>query len=456
MLVVASTLLSVPPLLSCRPFRPVLLLVLVAAGFGCSDRAVAPASLVPPDVGSSEPDTVTIAPEGGIEIPTGDAAPDGEEPDGMASSPRCGDGVVQGLEVCDRLDVAGATCNDLGFTAGALLCAPDCTAFDTRECSRCGNGLLEPGEACDGLEIAGAACEDFGFAAGPVRCAPDCQSLELGGCGGCGNGVLEPGEVCDGQDLGGATCSQQGFTAGRLRCSVDCMRLVTDECTVCGNGVREGDEACDGDDLAGQSCGSLGRAGRDPRCDASCTGFDVSPCGPAEWTCVADLWGDGRCDCGCGTPDPDCGGQTDSAACEFCDRGSCAFAGDTEDCGAILSGDNTACAVCGDGLVEANEVCDGPPQDADCTNRGFVSGSLGCSDECDQHDVSACLLPQGWTCPAQWLGDGACDCGCGAFDAADCTDRSVDACDHCAWGCGRNCFDIDPVDNSQCRVAPEG
>lgn len=50
----------------------------------------------------------------------------------------CGDGVAGGDEECDQGDMAGKTCQDLGFAGGALGCKLDCT-FDTSQC--------EPGEA---------------------------------------------------------------------------------------------------------------------------------------------------------------------------------------------------------------------------------------------------------------------------------------------------------------------
>lgn len=49
-------------------------------------------------------------------------------------APVCGNGVREGNEQCDGNDLAGQTCQDLGFTGGTLKCKGDCT-FDTSGCT---------------------------------------------------------------------------------------------------------------------------------------------------------------------------------------------------------------------------------------------------------------------------------------------------------------------------------
>ncbi|MCK4823950.1 hypothetical protein KA005_49810, partial [bacterium] len=50
----------------------------------------------------------------------------------------CGDGVLNGFEVCDNPDLGGEDCISQGFAEGALSCNPFCSAFDTSACIACG------------------------------------------------------------------------------------------------------------------------------------------------------------------------------------------------------------------------------------------------------------------------------------------------------------------------------
>ncbi len=57
-----------------------------------------------------------------------------DDPPPAEPRPVCGDGRVESPETCDGTDLQGMTCQDFGFTGGALLCGDDCT-IDTVECS---------------------------------------------------------------------------------------------------------------------------------------------------------------------------------------------------------------------------------------------------------------------------------------------------------------------------------
>jgi cysteine-rich repeat protein len=57
----------------------------------------------------------------------------------------------------------------------------------------CGNGELEGGEVCDGELDAGLTCEDYGYDGGELGCRSDCGP-DLTGCYTCGDGTCEAAE----------------------------------------------------------------------------------------------------------------------------------------------------------------------------------------------------------------------------------------------------------------------
>ena len=208
---------------------------------------------------------------------------------------RCGDGVVDAEfgEVCDRAALAGATCmtqEDPPFHGGTLGCAPDCLAFDVRDCmGYCGDGVATGGEECDGTDLGGTVCAPDPACAGPsppAACAthagfgaPVCASsgcvLDLAGCARPGNGIVDAREDCDGADLGGRSCVNFGFNGGQLRCGPCTLddpscTFDTSLCTgFCGDGVLNGDEECDGL-VQTQTCTDLGAVAGVVECDATC------------------------------------------------------------------------------------------------------------------------------------------------------------------------------------------
>lgn len=84
-------------------------------------------------------------------------------------APRCGDGTIDPGEDCDLSDLAGATCQSLGYDTGQLLCDSTCHFQRSLCVKRCGNGVLDPGEACDGA-LGVPACGSWGA----NRCTATC------------------------------------------------------------------------------------------------------------------------------------------------------------------------------------------------------------------------------------------------------------------------------------------
>ncbi len=96
----------------------------------------------------------------------------------------------------------------------------------------CGNTMLDDGEECDGDDLAGATCESIGFLSGDLACSKSC-TFDTSACLACGNDAVDAGEVCDGVDLAGADCTTlgMGFTGGALACADDCSAYDTAGCT---------------------------------------------------------------------------------------------------------------------------------------------------------------------------------------------------------------------------------
>ncbi|MDY0000478.1 MAG: hypothetical protein RBU30_04200, partial [Polyangia bacterium] len=346
----------------------------------------------------------------------------------------CGDGIVSLGELCDGANLNGQSCTTIGqsFTGGNLACGSSCTSWNTTGCTGgalCGNGSIDQGELCDGANLNGQSCTTIGqgFTGGTLGCSSTCASWSTTGCTGgalCGNGVIDTGELCDGANLNGQSCTTigQGFTGGNLACGSTCASWNTSGCT-----------------------------------------------GGGSWTCDPSYYGGGDgCDCGCGVVDPDCAGSS-SSVCEYCNEyGSCDEEG--TDCSNIDPANNALCITvqCGNGVAQGAEVCDGADYKGEtCESQGFITGSLACSVTCDALVTTGCSgTPvcgngviegletcdgssnlggqtctslgysggtlgcglgcslttfgcNGWTCDPTFDGDGYGDCGCGLVDS-DC------------------------------------
>lgn len=205
----------------------------------------------------------------------------------IATTPFCGDGFLNtGFEGCDGLDLGGATCESSGFGPGSLSCDASCRLV-TGACAPppvCGDGAVNRAdEACDAFDLAGESCETLGFGGGDLACTGRC-TYDTGACfvlPECGDGLVnQVSEACDGADLGGATCGSLGLGGGSLSCLTTC-RYDASGCSAeprCGDGVVNGAlEVCDRSDLRGQTCDTFGGTGS-LACRVDCVGFDVAGC----------------------------------------------------------------------------------------------------------------------------------------------------------------------------------
>lgn len=71
-----------------------------------------------------------------------------------------------------------------GSTGSGSTTAPTTTAPTTTAAEGCGNGAIEGDEVCDGADLGGKTCEDIDplFSSGALVCADDCMSLDASNC----------------------------------------------------------------------------------------------------------------------------------------------------------------------------------------------------------------------------------------------------------------------------------
>ncbi|MBW3000256.1 solute carrier organic anion transporter [Candidatus Woesearchaeota archaeon] len=274
--------------------------------------------------------------------------------------PECGDAVAnQDSEDCDKDDLRGETCESLGYAGGSLKCDNDCS-YDKSGCyggvKVCGDGVVQKpndagfNEQCDMADLNNMDCKDFdGYTGGTLVCNGDC-TYDYTGCSGgtfkCSDRVKnQESEDCDYLDLGGETCESLGYDNGTLECFSDCT-FDKSRCY-----FNPGSKVC-GDGTVQQP----NDAGFNEQCD------------------VADLDG------------AKCKDKDDFTGGLLTCHGDCTFNYD------MCTGDSGA--VCGNNILEPGEHCDGDVEDDDCTSIGkknFIGGTLSCSDNCE-FDTSDCIV----------------------------------------------------------------
>ncbi|HVH98605.1 MAG TPA: hypothetical protein VM869_07840, partial [Enhygromyxa sp.] len=94
----------------------------------------------------------------------------------------CGDGLINGDEICDGAALNDETCESQGYFAGELACAGDCSAYELASCNNCGNGVIDELEICDGVELGGESCVNLGYLAGNLGCSDACGEYDESNC----------------------------------------------------------------------------------------------------------------------------------------------------------------------------------------------------------------------------------------------------------------------------------
>ena len=412
---------------------------------------------------------------GYLDLATGEACDDGNPVtnDGCANNcriPGCGNGTLDAGEQCD--DGFDSTAPFVNSVAPGARCRPDCRA------KRCGDAVTDPGEACDdGNAISGDGCAD------------DCSSTEA-----CGNGIVDAnaGEACDdgnqiNTDACNNACRVPGCGDGNIDVGEVCDLGINNSnapnalcrlnCTTrrCGDSVLDSLEACDdGNTTAGDGCA------------AGCDSTEV--CGNG----VTDALGNEACDdgnnndvdgCRNNCTIPGCGdGRIDVLNGETCDLGA-----------ANSNAPDALCRVdcqpgrCGDGVPDADEICDdgnnvsadncaGDCGSLEICGNGVVDTAVG--EACDDGnglDTDGCRN----NCTIAGCGDGVlnilngetCDLGEANSNVADalcrlncqtagCGDRVLDTGEVCddgnrdsGDGCAANCLSTEGCGNGVLDVA---
>ncbi len=268
---------------------------------------------------------------------------------------KCGNGAIDGHEVCDGLDFGEETCLSQGMGSGNLRCKPGCAALDFSECAgcvpECGTRVCGPDPVC-GVSCgpcAGGTCNNAG------QCITDCVPE-------CGTRVCGPDPVC------GVSCGlcDDGTCNNAGQCITGCVPAC-------------GDRVCGPDPVCGVSCGpcSEGTCNNAGQCITGCVpacgdrvcGLDPV-CGTSCGSCTDGVCnGAGQCipncipncdDRVCG-PDPVCG-----VSCGPCNDGECNSAGQcvptcTPNCGARVCGPDPvcgeSCGVCLNGACTEDGTC---------------------------------------------------------------------------------------------------
>ena len=236
-------------------------------------------------------------------------AADGNPSNGE-ETPKCGDGKVNGEEVCDYTAAITATCSDYDNTktwqeGGKPGCSRQCmlTAGSCIEKSSvvtgpyCGDGFVNNEEICDPQAAMTLTCADFDNtkiwrSGGTPGCSRNCE-LTQGTCleKTCGNGSIDIGETCEiGKEIT-ATCKdynsvKQWKAGGKPGCSENCQ-LSQGTCVedLCGNGTVDTGEECDfGRDGSGNvkttiACDTIpGFYSGNATCTNACKNFNTGSC----------------------------------------------------------------------------------------------------------------------------------------------------------------------------------
>ena len=176
------------------------------------------------------------------------------------SVPVCGDGVIEGGEVCESTDLNNQTCITQGFTSGTLACNATCTGFDTSQCVATSGGvktLYVDNDLGDGLQ---AGCSDTFTRDTNTLTQPFCTIQHAAD-------VVNPGdtvEVRGGTYLQNAWILRSGTSAQRITFkNHGTEKPIFDEENIRGHCIAIGNSSGGGDyvTIEGFTCKNVGVTG---------------------------------------------------------------------------------------------------------------------------------------------------------------------------------------------------
>jgi hypothetical protein len=281
-------------------------------------------------------------------------------------APACGDDMVDAGEACDGADLGGEDCVSQGLGGGVLACLPDCSGFDSTGCMAGGMGDCCAAHGSTGCDD--AACE-------AVICGfdPFCCDVEWDGI--CADAALtnpaclDVGGACPcpDEDIGGAT----------------------------GPAVAAGNTGGDDDDMDG-SCGGSGGNDRLILFTAPADGSYTFDTFGSSYDTKLSLHLDCATEVSCN--DDASGGlqsqlQLDMVAGQRLRIVVDGYNGGTGDWVLNITTGPVLPPVCGDGVVEAPELCDGANLNGQtCVFQGYPGGGvLGCAGDCSSFDPAGCI-----------------------------------------------------------------
>ncbi|MBU1238764.1 hypothetical protein KKF84_05545 [Myxococcota bacterium] len=131
----------------------------------------------------------------------------------------CGDGIINGDEECDGVNVGEATCHSedpLYYDAEGTLACDDVCTLEFAQCNYCGDGLINGVEVCDGTNIGtNLTCNQKGYPGGDPDCDSDCAAIDYIGCNKWNQISTGHAHTCAIDTLGRVWCWGQGLY-GRL------------------------------------------------------------------------------------------------------------------------------------------------------------------------------------------------------------------------------------------------